>query len=635
MSWLRRQPLAVTAVAAACFALWLYWPILQLPLSFDDLLHIRLVKGQDYLSIWQPEPDFVFYRPVMLLPVLLTRSLFAYYPAPFVYGLNLALHALDAALLAALAWRLWPRWPRALAAGLLFASYPFSYQAVAVFGNNIYPLLVALVLLALHSYLRGLDGKKGWWLVTAVLFVIGLFGHQLMVLFGFYAALAHGAYTGKSGLKNWRSPYLLFIAAGACYIVLYQFLPAAAAAPTTEPALRLPEILYFVQAMVYPFAWLAGQLLSVPGTAVVLTGLFITLLLTIWAAKWPGNRPALLAGWGWWALSALLVTITLSTDYVLHGPRLTYLGSAGVCLLWAVILDALYRSRPAGRLLAFASLATILLIGVLFTRGRVAALANIGTPVAAFVEVMAARPLDEGVLLVNLPSWMAPVHNPFPIGVNHVALMGEHIFAEELVWENLNQMRPVRAIGVPALLGNPGYAYGIHVQNEAAGDPAAWSPGGAHVFITRYTEAGAQPAYTGYFSAAEAAPTPLAQFGDYTLVAATAVVCNNTLTASLTWLPPAAPAPDTSIFVQALAADGRLLGQNDGPPLGLPADQLPLPPGWQMHDSRTIALDSATAPAALLLGVYDYRTGERFAASDTAARPLADNALRLPLQRCP
>ena len=48
---------------------------------------------------------------------------------------------------------------------------------------------------------------------------------------------------------------------------------------------------------------------------------------------------------------------------------------------------------------------------------------------------MAERPTDEGVLLVNLPAWSAPARTTFPVGVEYVTLMGQHLFAEELVNE--------------------------------------------------------------------------------------------------------------------------------------------------------------------------------------------------------
>ncbi len=660
MSVLRRHVLLATAVCAAAIALILYWPIRQLPLAFDDLLHIRLVKGLNYATVWLPNTDFAFYRPVLFLPVLLSRSLFAYYPAPFLYGLNWLLHAANATLVVALAWRLWQRWPRALVAGLLLACYPFSFQAVAVFGNNIYLILLLLMLLALHTYLWVLDRGGWWWGVTAVLFFIGLLTHELMVLFGVYAALTQWAYTRHIEIREWRwqrgllpftlSPYLLFLLAGATYIVLYQFFPLAV---PPQPAINnLPELklLYLGQALVYPLAWLGARLLPDNAPLIIVMSLLATIIWTGLAARQAENRLALLLGWGWWGATAVLLTMTLPTDYILHGPRLHYLGSVGVCLLWAVLLDSLFAWRRVGQVVWAVVLGLMLLMGAVFVRGRIAALANLGTPVTVMQAEMAARPLAEGVLLVNLPAWVAPARSTFPVGVEHAALMGEHIFAEELVWENLNQVRPVRAVEAPELRQPVDYPYGLHVQSPDMGDPAVWAPAGANVFINRFTETGVTSEFSGRFipadtpalSAAEAAVTPLAAWGDTVLLDGTAVSCDHHIAADLTWQW-ASTAATTSVFVQVLAGDGRLLGQADGPPLQLRPDWLALPPGWLVLDHRQIevadtavsATPGAGVPSTLLIGLYDYVTGERAPGTDAAKHPLPDNALRLPIQSCP
>lgn len=645
--WLRQHQLVVTAVLVTCFALWLYAPIRHYPLLYDDLLAIRLVKALNYATVWQPNPDFGYYRPLLFLPYLFTHSLFGYYPSSFIYAQNLGLHALAAALLTALAWRLWPRWPRALAAGLLFASYPFAYQAVDVAGNNVYPLLVVLVLLAGHTYLQALTGHRVWWVVTAVLFMLALLSHELAVLFGAFAALMQWAAAQRVEITQWRlrpgfhalvfnlsrSPYLLFLASGLLYILLYRFLPTAEVLPPASDSPWWPKALYWGQAAVYPLAW-AGARWSMFTADVIVTGsLLIMLAFTGWAARWPRNRLALLLGWGWWGITAVLLTLTLPADYVLHGPRLTYLGSVGITLLWAVLLDALFTWRRMGQAVWALALAAMLLPGSLFVRGRMAALADLGTVVDVMATHMLPQPLAEGVLFVNLPAWSVPARPTFPVGVEIAALMGHHLFAEELVWHNLNQVRPVRAIGVAGLQQDPGYPYGIHAQAEGMGDVAAWAPAGAHVFISQFTTAGVETQYTGHFWPSEAATNQLAQMGDYRLITATAVACGDTLTLTTTWQLPGTPTPTTSLFVQALAADGRLLGQNDGPPLNLPPEMLVLPTGWLVTDRRTLPL--ADAPARLLIGVYDYARGDRFAATDDGGRPLPDNALPLPVTFCP
>ncbi len=647
MSVLRRHSLPATAVlAAALIALCLYWPIRHFPLAFDDLLHIRLIKGLNYRTVWLPRTDFAFFRPVLFLPVMFTRSLFGYYPASFFYGMNLLLHALNAMLVAALAWRLWRRWSRALAVGLLLACYPFSFQVVAVFGNNVYLVLLLLTLLALHSYLWALGRGRGWWLVTAVLFLFGLLTHELMVLFGIYAALVQWAYTGHIEITRWRwrhrplpfvlSPYLFFMLAGAVYIVLYQFLPLAQPPQPAAGDSQALKLMYFGQALTYPLAWLGARLGADAAPLIILLSIVVIIIWTGICARQPENRLALLLGWGWWGITAVLIIITLPTSYILHGPRLHYLGSVGVCLLWAVLLDSLLVWRRVGKFLWAGALTLLLLISSIFVRSQITALANLGAPVAVMQAEMATRPLPEGVLLVNLPAWAAPAHNTFPVGVEHVALMGEHIFAEELVWENLNQVRPVRAVAAPELQRDTGYPYGIHDQSSDLGDVADWAAAGASVFISRFTETGVSTEFSGrFFPAENVAVPPLATWGETGLVAGTAVACDHHITADLTWQLAPGSSATTSLFVQVLADDGRLIGQSDGPPLQLRPDWLTLPAGWLVTDHRLIEADGTAPPATLFIGFYDYVSGERMPGTDTAGLSLPDNAFRLPIQPCP
>ena len=60
---------------------WLYWRALRLPLIYDTLLHIRIVGGLTWGSVWLPTEAFGFYRPMTFFPMLLIRQLFDGYPA--------------------------------------------------------------------------------------------------------------------------------------------------------------------------------------------------------------------------------------------------------------------------------------------------------------------------------------------------------------------------------------------------------------------------------------------------------------------------------------------------------------------------------------------------------------------------
>jgi len=194
------------------------------------------------------------------------------------------------------------------------------------------------------------------------------------------------------------------------------------------------------------------------------------------------------------------------------------------------------------------------------------------------------------------------------------------------------------AIDLPDLLTDSGYPYGVHSQASLEIIKSDWAPAGSHVFISSYSEAGITTEYTGQFTPASPSPT-LAAFNSYRLQDAQANVCENTVQVTLTWdlsstgnsLDSAATRNTMSTFVQLLDEGGRLIGQLDGPPLRLRADLVQLLPGWQMVDRRTLSLDGEGHPEQLLVGIYDFVTGERQPAVDGDDIPLPDNAYRFPV----
>jgi len=665
----RRSSLAFTLLIVALAAILLYWPTLTLPLLFDDLLHIRLAEEVNLATVWLPSDRFGFYRPLVFLPFLLIKALFGYYPSQLLHGLNVAQHVLNAALLAVLCWRLWHQWRRALAAGLLLAFYPFAYQATAFFGNNAYPTSAGFILLGLNTYLSAIQSSSGeatkWWLATALLFLLGLFTHETVVLFGLLAALVHLNWRLEIGdwrleIGDWRSTisnlqspmghrtiplqrvsFLTFILLGGVYIVVYQFLPTGggplAETGTTAP---WPKVLYLLQTAAYPLAWFTRQLPHLPADAIILSSLLLTLGLTAWVAWRQQYGPPLLLGWGWWLVASVLIGVNLPTYYILHGARLVYLGGVGIALVWAVLLDGLFGLPKAGPVIWTAALLFILATSGAFVRGRLAAFTDIAGPITIVEEVMAQRPAGEGVLLVNLPAWTAPARNTYPVGVEYVTLMGSHLFAGELVNENLAEKRPVLAISVPELLSDPGYPYGIHNQAVIETVDGDWAAAASHVFISRYTDTGITTQYAGHFVPVTGPTSPLATFGPYKLTAATAVFCEGVVEVMLSWTLPqldAGLSPTTSTtshFVQVLDEKGRLIAQSDGPPLGLRPDIVRLPPEWMIGDWRHLPLAEPSEPVHLLVGVYDFASGQRFLAYDSQQEALPDNAFRTIVAAC-
>lgn len=633
-------------------ALILYWPTLSLPIIYDDLLHIRITKSLTLSNVWLPTEEFGFYRPLTFFPLLVIEGLWGYYPAGILHASNILQHALNCLLISALVWRLGRKGEQALWAGVLFAVYPFSYQAIAIYGHNVHPTTTSLLLLGLHSYLWGVKTHSWhWWGLTVIWFVLGLLSHESAILFGPFAFLVQWAYAGKMPLKIGRRltqinadflkrGWFIFSVLGAVYFVAYQFLPLSRAPQATlSGGGLLIKGLYLFQGLSFPFAWLGQFVPDGAKTAVVGVGVVAVFGLVGW--RWRDNvsRPGLILALGWWGLASLVIAIPLSTNYLLHGSRLLYLSSVGTVLLWAFLFypTSIRTTHHAPRLFALFAIIT----SSLFVTNRLRAYADLTSPVDVVAEEMATRPGEEGILLINLPQWTAPAQNTYPIGVELVAMLGDYLFVEELMVENLGIDRPIQATVLPELLNNPeDYTFGTHNQADLEQIEADWAPAGSHVFITHYQDTGIHTTYTGSFRLYPSPTPPIAFFGGYNLIHAYTEQCDGLINLTTHWQQALmledtqyAIRNTTSLFVQLLSPNGQVIAQADGPPLGLRADLVAISPLGELIDHRS--LDPAGAePAHIILGVYDFATGERYPGRDTQQNILPNYAYTVPLTPC-
>ncbi|MBK9049829.1 MAG: hypothetical protein IPL78_02570 [Chloroflexi bacterium] len=688
MTFPRLRPVAIILVTSLVGFI-LYWPVLKLPLIYDTLLHIRITGELDWGLVWLPTDSFGFYRPLTFAPLLLIKDLFDGYPVWLLQGLNWLQHGVNVGLLSWLALRLWPERPwRSLLAGLFFAVFPFSYQAVAVYGHNVHLTTAGLLLLGLHTYLSANRkeplpvsstqspvssphslppssylARAGRWLPTLAIFALAILSHESAILFGAMAALVAWADGGwplavggmgrnirQFGAYLWRSPWFGFLALGGMYIVVYQFFPISRApqAVDGEVGSWLVRGLYLAQAAAYPLAWLAHLLPQNWGVTVVVLAAAATIFLTLFSLRQPESRFALLLGWGWWGLAVAVIAIPLSTNYLLHGPRLLYLSSVGLAIAWAVMVD--YVSGFKFRVSSFefqvsswgwirwvvgvGFVGFVLVSNWVFVRGRMADYARLTGGVDVVAQVMAEEPAAVGITLINLPQWLAQPRTTYPVGAELEQMLGDYLFAEELMAHNLGVDHPVLAVVVPELLQPTAYGYQIHNQHPITALTELPVTRRQQFFLTRYWEDGPVMIHLGGLQPANAAATPIASFTVYDLLSAEAQACDEAVEVTLVWRGREEIPPTTSVFVQLLDASGQLMAQADGPPLSLPPNLLPWR-GRELVDVRNLPLPEGKTATQLLVGVYDYVTAERLAGVDAALRPLPDNALTVPVIACP
>ena len=647
MQFRQRYTLFFVTVTAVFISLWLYWPTMQLPLIYDTLLHIRITGTLDWVSVWLPVKEFGFYRPLTFFPMLVIKELFGYYPSRLLHGLNVFQHAANAGLLVWLSRRLGQNGRFALAAGLLFALFPFSYQAIAVYGHNVHPTTVGLILLGLHSYLTAFQAKTKrpfWWTLTGIWFVFSLLSHESAVLFGGFAALAQWNLEKKlpritpAALQPRKSPWLVFLALGVVYLVGYQFLPITRspdAGNLTLNSLNL-RVLYLLQAVVYPLAWLAKKLPIDNAPLIVWGGTAVIALCAFICLRHSNKRLPLLLGAGWWMAAYTLIGIPLSTSYLLHGPRLLYVGSVGVALFWATLLESLIPESPANSLVKqlawLGGLLFILTSSGFFIRDRLQAYRQLTSPVNTIKNTMANFPQDATILALNLPEFLDPPQTSYPVGIEFVSMLGGYLFVEELMDANLKPAHPSAALVVPEQLTQTAYNFAVHDQQSW--DDVDFSLPQQHVFLTTYAEDGLHTVHTGWLARETAVSPPIADFTQYKLLAATAGTCADQTEIRLTWTPTNETLlPTTTIFVQVFDASGALIGQEDGPPLSIRADLLPADPYLTITDLRQLNTNGQT-PTTAIIGVYNYLNGARFAAADSREMPLPDNAWRIQITSC-
>ncbi len=665
---LKRYQMGIMIAIVTLIALVLYWPTLTLPLIYDDLLHIRISKGLNLFTIWLPTNTFRFYRPLTFFPLILIENIFGYYPNWLLHGLNVAQHGINVILLATLSWRLWRCRARTVTVGLLFGLFPFSYQAIGM-NHNPHPTTAGLILLALHTYLSALDSGEPqhsnvgidnkalrpflWWSTTGFIFMLSLLSHESAILFGPFAALVHWNHQGKlpdfqrrNSLNRLRQipPWFIFLILGVIYTIGYQFLPIETGLQESGEiggSLWLKS-LYLLQAMGFPLTWFAHKLPNLGASFIVLSGFLITLGLTTWRARKSQDRLPLLIGWGWWGLASLVIAIPLSSSYLLHGPRLLYLSSIGIVLVWSILLIPNENAVFWGKVVGFFALGFVFLSSWQFVRGRLTQYTLLTSPIKEMVRVMSEEPNGQGVAIVNLPQWLAPPRNTFPVGAEIVAMLGDYLFADEIVVENIPGDHPVYPVVVPDLLSTTPYPYGIHDETVFRGDAAAvlpvhsdWAEKGSQLFIVHYAHDGLHTTHTGGFQKSVGNPNPVATFGPYQLMEASSELCEGIVDATLIWKQTEdSLVPTATIFAQWLDGDGQLIAQADGPPLGLRPDLIQLLPKWEMVDKRTVQLTELDQPVQLLVGAYDFVSGERYVAIDGHQKPLSDNAFTLPVTFC-
>lgn len=630
-------PLAAAWVAVVAFAF--YAPSLWFGFFNDDPTgHFRWMEGRSVWSFLTDASGHGYYRPVSFVLWQILHSLLGHHDPFTLHLLNVLAHAANAALVVWLAHRLTGRVTYATLAGLLFALYPFSYEAVPYVGSFVHPLVTLLILLALAFYIHWQDGSARWAFAAAhVALTLAVFTQENAIITPLLIALL--AWLNRHVRKgarishgmSWQSaakflPALTFLVEPVMFAATWLLVPKTAEARTLSWAAMQANVLPFVQALVYPVAPLANHN---PATLAIL--IMVSLIVLFASARYAGLGHILAFGLAVWALASLPSVLILDSDYVLGSPRLFYLASIGaafVCALPLLALERLFKLETWTLKLGLGTLlfAICYLPSADYTRCQL-----VYQGMASHVGPMladAAQSTSKDSTFINLPYFFSSrgkgtgCRNPFVFAPTGAVVIPPYADVRDFVAYNGGPDRPTLAATVREY--QPGWqTFGAPMPVEQLRGQLNTS----RVFVfdlIRWR--------TFDLSAAWKPNVPLGS-AQATLGQAQISYLNSEISSqgqvTLTWQS-LATVQDLKVFVHVYDAGGKLVAQDDGPPADGFAPASWWHPGDVITDVRIVnlaKLPSGTYRATA--GMYDAITGTRLEAHAASGARLAGDEITL------
>jgi len=460
----------------------LYGPALGFAFLFDDTFDLARVEGRSYISLLTSSEGYSYYRPGPFLAWKLSHDALGYYSAPLLHVLPLACHALAGWLLYLLVSRLGAgQW--AILPALLFLTYPFSYQNIAIMGVLFHPLAGAAILASLNLYLsaRHSHGKRSWMFHSGALFstLVALWSHESGVA---VAPLI----VGLEALILWqrrqrRPPWWAqgHIVATLGFGITWLTVERTAFGETVTLGDMHPKALFFAQGFTYPLsaqiAWIGESLGWAPGILQV-TILSLALVFGAYGLSWRSSRNEgesllarlafPLAGLAIAGVAALPALARLSWPYVEDAPRLLYLVGIGSALFWA-LLPMLHFGQKwltvVWRVVTVALLLGVVVQSWVFVQLRMQMFAGGSSAVEGIVEA-GERHAGPGVLVINAPSWLAQREYEYLYGHLGVQVMPDYIGLDRVVYTSSRGKTQVDAASaslVPDVAGGR-FTFGPH-----------------------------------------------------------------------------------------------------------------------------------------------------------------------------
>ena len=357
----------------------LYSPSLKYPFVWydaDDLL--RAIKYSP-ANLFSGVANYQYYRPLIFLLWKLILAVWGADSAPIFHAWLIGAHVLNSVLLYALARTLTLRRSIAAVTALLFAVYPFSYQAVTwIIAHQPPSMIFVLAGLLIYTRARITFRNQRASVIHHVLAITCLIAAMLMHESAFVSAglvmliEAYLFFTRRvPRLSLWPLLYIVIT------IILYVIYSSAAKSSPPQATFQLMTGLYLLQGLVYPAAMLLARVCQstgcdstawlLPVSLVVVSALLIS---------WRSNRTVLLGLFGLLWFGGSILPMWAGRDFVYneYAPRLLYLAGAGAALAIAAAIGPIGASAQsrisAGRLASLGVLTLIILQSGQFVLAR-------------------------------------------------------------------------------------------------------------------------------------------------------------------------------------------------------------------------------------------------------------------------
>jgi len=581
------------------------------------------------------------YRPLVMSLWGLSLRFWGKHNALPLHILTLALHVANAVLVGRLA-KVLSGNMGAFAATALFASFPWTYQVMPSPGSLSKPVALCLILTACLLYYQGRIRDKSYLLWAAVACaVLAPFAYEAAMTVGGYLILTEWILWRRRCVSHPEPRVFLALLAAVPFLLLWRIVPNSyetISFPGWEALFQ--NSIYFAQALSWPISLLAKPLMQFGGlsdgiaTAIVA---FSSIILLVFTLK---RRAPLTLCFAlcWWGLSLGVQWVILPFRYVIDGPRILYAAAAGVALLWAGIIAQSMQQKPLAQGFASLLLLAMTVWGMRFAHRRMLLCEGaINVLEEATQYAIQQNNGPEPLVYVNVPGWVAPNENEFALGHEGYTLVPSYYGTDltDFIFVNTGYATEATVVGLEDIRKPWIARIGYQGETLSHKDLAPIIRKARSVAITGYEPDRLVLLPVGQVRPKAEQPRDVrATFQQGVILQDLEITPKeDELSIVLAWYIQHQLTVPYTIFVHLYDANGQLVAQADGLPLGGLLPLTACAPGDQIREQRSIRLPTPYPTGTYVVGIGLYRsdTGERMPALDAIGNPLSDSMYREPI----